>query len=314
MNVLLHYNAGPVIEQWLRAQCGREFELMVCPEADTAKFLMLLPEIDVIWHVLKEITADHIAAAPRLRLIHKLGVGLNTIALDAARARSIAVCNTPGANSRAVAEMTLLLMLAVLRKLPALIERCRNPDTWAVPDRLQQGLTELGGRTVGLVGFGAVPSILAPWLTAMGAEVNYFVRAPKPDVPYQFMPLDELIATSDILSLHVPLTAETTHLISAERLKRMKFGSVLINTARGGLVDEAALIEALQQGPLVAAGLDVFAKEPTPADNRLLELENVVATPHVAWLTRETLVRCLTTALANTKRLQRGEPLQFRAL
>jgi phosphoglycerate dehydrogenase-like enzyme len=313
MHALFHFNAGPGIEQWLYDQCGSDIELTVCAEADESTFARTLPQVDVIWHVLKEITADHLARAPKLRLIQKLGVGLNTIALDAARQRGIAVCNTPGANSRAVAEMTLLLMLSVLRRLPELAARCRNPLTWQLPPELQQNLSELGGRKIGLVGFGAVPAMLAPWLAALGAEVAYYARS-KRDVPYTHMTLDALIASCDVVSLHLPLTGETGHLIDAARLKAMKPGSILINTARGGLVDETALIDALQAGPLAAAGLDVFAEEPTPAANPLLGLANVVATPHVAWLTHDTLLRCLGVAVENTRRLMRGAPLLHRAV
>jgi phosphoglycerate dehydrogenase-like enzyme len=301
MKVLFHFNANPALLKWTREQCGSDFELLTCAEADEPGFLTLLPHVEVIWHSLKPITAEHFELGQRLRLIQKLGIGVNTIDLDAARRRMVAVCNTPGANSRAVAEMALLLMLAVLRRLPDLVERCRSG--WAIPDFLQENLSELGGRVVGLVGFGAVPAILAPVLTALGAEVIYFDAVQKAGVSFPYLPLDELIARSDILSLHVPLTADTEKLIDAARLKRMKPGSILINTARGELLDEAALIDVLRNGPLAAAGLDVFAEEPTPPDNPLLHLPNVIASPHAAWLTRETLCRCVTVAIANTRHL-----------
>ena len=205
-----------------------------------------------------------------------------------------------------------MLMLGCLRRLPELIECCRQPSSWAIPDGLQQGLCELGGRTVGVVGFGAVPAMLAPWLTAMGANVIYTATAPKAGVPYPYQPLDVLLEKSDIVSLHLPLTAETGHFMSRARLRQMQPGAILINTARGGVVDEAALLEALADGHLAAAGLDVFADEPTPSGNRLLALSNVIATPHVAWLTAETLHRCLAIALDNTARLHAGQPLLHR--
>jgi phosphoglycerate dehydrogenase-like enzyme len=314
MKVLFHFNANPALQKWAREQCGNDIELVTCPEADETTFLQLLPRVEVIWHSLKPITAEHLELGQRLRLIQKLGIGVNTIDLDAARRRGVAVCNTPGANSRAVAEMALLLILAVLRRLPDLSQRCREPNGWAIPDSLQQNLSELGGRTVGLVGFGAAPSILAPWLAAMDAKIIYYDISQKAGVRYPYLPLDELIARSDVLSLHVPLTPETKNLIGASRLKRMKSGSILINTARGELVDESALIDALQHGPLAAAGLDVFAEEPTSPKNPLLHLANVIATPHAAWLTRETLHRCITVALANTRHLLNTEELIHRVV
>src|SRR4029079_8966610 len=139
-----------------------------CPEDDDFRLMQLLPEADVLWHVLKPCTATMIAAAPKLRLIKKIGVGVNTIDLEAAKARDIAVCNLPGTNARAVAELTLALMLAVLRRLPRVDAAMRRGE-WSDPD-LQDGIGELGGRTVGLVGYGAIPRLLAPVLAALGCR------------------------------------------------------------------------------------------------------------------------------------------------
>ena len=160
-----------------------------------------------------------------------------------------------------------------------------------------------------LVGYGAVAAHLAPILQACGASVVYTARQAKPQAVGKPCSLDELLRVSDIVSLHVPLTPETVRLMDATAFARMKPGSVFINTARGGLVDEPALIAALQSGHLRAAGLDVFADEPIHADNPLLTLENVVVTPHIGWLTPETLERSCTIAFENCRRLRAGEPL-----
>src|SRR5262245_59435684 len=131
MKVLFHFNASPALLKWTREQCGSDIELLTCAEVDEPGFLELLPQVEVIWHSLKPITAEYLELGQRLRLIQKLGIGVNTIDLDAAQRHGVAVCNTPGANSRAVAEMALLLMLAVLRHLPDLVERCRTG--WTIP-------------------------------------------------------------------------------------------------------------------------------------------------------------------------------------
>jgi phosphoglycerate dehydrogenase-like enzyme len=267
---------------------------------------------EVIWHVLRPLSAADIAAASRLRLIQKIGVGVNTIDLDAARARGIAVCNLPGTNSRAVAELTLLLMLGALRRVAQMDAETRAGRGWSQPPALQDGLFELGGRTVGLVGYGAVPALLAPVLAAMGCALLYTARAPKPEAEGHFRSLEALLAESDVVSLHIPETPETRGLIDARAIARMKRGAVLVNTARGGLVDQAALTAALRSGHLAAAGLDVFAQEPADPRDALFALPNVVVTPHIAWLTTGTFDRSFAIAAENVRRLSAGEPLLHR--
>ncbi|MDW8467669.1 MAG: 2-hydroxyacid dehydrogenase [Burkholderiales bacterium] len=275
----------------------------LCAESDDAAFDRLLPDVEVLWHVLKPVSAEVIARAPRLKLVQKIGSGVNTIDLDACRARGIAVCNLPGANAPAVAEMTLLLILACLRRLRELDAAVRRPGGWREAWQLQDRFGEIGGRTVGLVGYGAVARRLRPALEALGARVLWWSRsAASAD-------LDTVIARSDIVSLHLPLVPETGHRIDPWR---MKPGAILVNTARGGLVDEARLVEALRAGHLAAAGLDVFAHEPLAPDHPLLGLPNVVVSPHLAWLTPETIERSLAPALENVRRLEAGLPLLHR--
>lgn len=298
MKVVLHFDGS----ESLRARVAG-LGVTVCSESDLEGFERLLPDVEVLWHVLKPVTADVIARAPKLKLIQKIGTGVNTIDLEAAKRRGIAVCNLPGTNSRAVAEMTLALMLACLRRLPELHGKIREKNGWYEAWALQDHLGEIGGRTVGLVGFGAVPKLLAPILQAMGANVLFWSRS------HRNAELEELIATSDIVSLHLPLTGETSNIVDVRRMKR---GAILVNTARGGLVDQDVLLEALRSGRLAAAGLDVFTGEPLRPDHPLLGLKNVVCTPHLAWLTGETLQRSLDVARENTTRVQTGFPLLHR--
>ncbi len=309
MKVVFHYDAGPALRQRLAALGGEGLSVFHCAEDDDARFAGLMGDAEVLWHVLKPVTADVVERASRLRLIQKIGVGLNTVDLEAARARGIKVCNMPGTNSRAVAEMTLLLILATLRRLPAFDQACRSGAGWARSPETQDDLCELGGRSVGLVGYGAVPRVLAPMLKALGADVLYTARERKADAAATWRELPRLLAESDVISLHLPLVPETERIIDEQALGRMKRGAVLVNTARGELVDEDALVAALRSGQLCGAGLDVYAHEPIEHDNPLLRLENVVLTPHVAWLTTETIDRSLAVAVENCRRLGEGEPL-----
>lgn len=262
-------------------------------------------EITALLHVLTPVTADFIASAPKLKLIQKLGVGVNTIALDAAQTHGVAVCNMPGTNSQAVAEMALSLMMAVLRRTCFFDARTRAGEGWTADPSELDSVGEIAGRTVGLVGFGHSAQLLAPVLAALGAKVVYTARSAR-DVPYEFWPVDRLVAEADVVSLHIPLTDETRGTIDPFA---MKPGAVLVNTARGELVDEARLVDALASGHLRGAGLDVFAEEPLPAGHPLLAQPNAVLAPHIAWLTPETLVRSLTVAQENCRRLAAGEAL-----
>jgi phosphoglycerate dehydrogenase-like enzyme len=312
MRVIYHYDCGPQFARRLAGLAAQGLEVSVCPESDDARLFRLLPETDVLWHCLRPVDRRLLEAAPKLRLVQKIGVGVNTIDLDCAKSRGVAVCNMPGTNSAAVAEASLALMLAVLRQLRRFDADVRAGRGWDWPAARQDGLGELAGRTVGLVGFGGVPRILAPILAAIGARVVYTARAPKGDVAFEFLTIDALLAASDVVSLHVPATPETHHLIDAQRIARMRPGSILVNTARGSLVDEAALVGALERGHLAGAGLDVFEEEPVRANNRLLARDDVIVSPHVAWLTRETLERSLAVAVDNCQRLANAQPLRFR--
>jgi phosphoglycerate dehydrogenase-like enzyme len=187
-------------------------------------------------------------------------------------------------------------------------------EVWVFPVKSMSGarVDEARVEPGGLVGFGAVPSLLAPVLRALGARVLYTARSPKHTAEAEYRELDTLLAEADIVSLHVPLTTATSGLLNARRLAAMRPGAVLINTARGALVDEAALLDHLERGHLAGAGLDVFVDEPLPADHPLLRRPEVVLAPHVAWLTGETLSRSLEVAVENCRRLAAGEPLLHR--
>ena len=314
MKVLCHYAASPDFERRFADLAPGGVELAVCPVEDLDRYHRLIVDADVLWHVLLPLSAEMILAGRSLRLIQKIGVGVNTIDLDAARRRGIPVCNMPGTNTQAVAEATLLLMLGALRRAAEVDRTTRAGNGWALQTALQDDCGEVAGRTVGLVGFGAVAERLAPVLAAMGARVLYVSRTPRPDAVGERATLDRLLAESDIVSLHLPITPETEHVIDAAAMERMKPGAVIVNTARGGLIDEPALVEALRDGRIAAAGLDVYEAEPAPATNPLFTMDNVIVAPHLAWLTRETIGRSLTVALENCRRLAAGDELLHRVV
>lgn len=312
MKAVLHYRSSPGFRKLIDGRVPDWLEIVVVEEADTRTVATAMRDTEVLFHVLEPVTAAVIQAAPRLRLIQKIGVGVNTIDLAAAQQHGIAVANMPGTNTTAVVEMTLLLMLAALRQVTAFDAATRQGLGWQTEPASVDALGEIAGRTVGLVGYGAVASRLAGVLDALGATVLYTARQPKAGAVAKWRSLSELLQQSDIVSLHLPLTADSANLMNHKTFGLMKPGSIFINTARGGLVDEAALLAALRSGRVRAAGLDVFTTEPVEDDNPLLALEQVIVTPHIAWLTPQTLERSLAIGLENCRRLRDGEPLLHR--
>ena len=314
MKAVLQYRASPGFQRQIEAAAPDWLNVVLVEEADKDRFAAEMKDADVLLHVLEQVTEGVIADASQLRMIQKIGVGVNTIDLDVAKAHNVAVCNMPGTNSRAVAEMTLTLMLGALRRVSYFDPCTRAGAGWTANIEAFDGLGEIAGRTVGLIGYGDVARILGPILTAMSATVIYTATSPKPDVDASWRELPDLLTESDIVSVHLPLTNQTERLLDAAAIRSMKPGAVLVNTARGGLVDEPALVDALRTGHLRAAGLDVVTFEPAPAGNPLFDLENVVVMPHIAWLTPETLDRSLRIAFENCRRIRHGEELQFRVV
>lgn len=309
MKVLLHYNVGSRLQAVLDEESRDGIVAVSTPESDDAAWLAEMADTDVLLHVLEPVTAAVINAAPRLRLIQKLGVGVNTIDLAAAGARGVAVANLPDANSVAVAEHTLALLLAVLRRLPQFDRDTRCGSGWPVAPDVPERVGEVAGKTVGLVGYGPIARRFGGYVAALGADVIYHRRT----ADGISWPLDDLLAASHIVSVHLPLTAETHHLLDAGKLALMRSGAVFLNTGRGGVVDEVALAALLASGNLAGAGIDVFETEPIDPDTSLLVgLPSVVLTPHIAWLTGDTIVRCVRLGIANARRLLRGEMIEHR--
>ena len=305
--IVLHARPSPGFRDAVDAVFGPGVVVHV---DEAAPLDAVAPDITALLHVLTPVTPDFIASAPKLKLIQKLGVGVNTIALDAAQGHGVAVCNMPGTNSQAVAEMALSLMMAVLRRTCFFDARTRAGEGWSADPSELDSVGEVAGRTVGLVGFGHSAQLLAPVLAALGAKVVYTARSRR-DAPYAYWPLERIVAEADIVSLHMPLTDETRGAVDPLAMKQ---GAVLVNTARGELVDAARLVEALASGHLRGAGLDVFDSEPVAPGDPLLALPNVVLAPHIAWLTPETLVRSLSVAHENIRRLGAGEALLHRVV
>jgi len=227
--------------------------------------------------------------APRLRVISRFGVGVDNVDLAAATEHKVVVTITPGANAVAVAELTILLMLALARHLPA-HDRWTRSGEW----KRVTGM-ELAGATLGIVGLGRIGREVASRARAFGMRIVFTDPVPPPEALVDELEatplsLDDLLPTSDVVSLHLPLTNETYHLIGARELARMKSTAFLINTARGGLVDEQALYEALKEKRLAGAAFDVFEQEP-PGASPLLQLDNFIAMPHTGSATVQTARR-----------------------
>jgi phosphoglycerate dehydrogenase-like enzyme len=306
LRVLAHFTPGDRVLEYLAPQSDW-LDIVFCAEDDDATFDRELPTADVIWHVLRPLSSADIERAERCRLIHKLGAGVNTIDVDVATRHGIAVANMPGANAPSVAEGTVLLMLAALRRLPVLDRQTREGRGWPSDPTLGETVRDIGGCTVGLVGYGNVAKRVETIVTAMGAEVLH--TSTRDDGHPGWRSLPDLLAASDIVSLHLPLTERTEGMIGAQALDAMRSDAVLVNTSRGPIVDELALVDALAHHRIAAAGLDVFGVEPVAADNPLLTLSNVVVTPHVTWYTADTMRRYLAEAVDNCARLRDGRHL-----
>jgi phosphoglycerate dehydrogenase-like enzyme len=229
--------------------------------------------------------ADVLDRASGLKVIARVGVGTDSIDVAAAARRGIAVCTTPGANASSTADHAVALMLAALRRVPE-HDRAVRAGEW--PRTGRDTPWELSGATVGLVGYGAIGRLVHRRLSGFSVRVLVCDPQAAPGPGAEPMELEPLLLASDVVSLHLPLVATTRHLIDRNRLKLLRPGAVLVNTARGGLVDEEALADALERGALRAAALDVFAVEP-PGRSRLAALPNVVLTPHTGGLSERSV-------------------------
>ncbi|MGH2354299.1 MAG: 2-hydroxyacid dehydrogenase [Chloroflexota bacterium] len=258
---------------------------------------------------------DALLNARRLRLVQLMSVGYDTFNLDGARQAGLPVAVNGGANAIAVAEHAVMLILATLKHLTELDAGVRAGN-WRSGPLGEVRLYEVWHSTVGIVGLGRIGQQIAQRLRGWEARLVYYdpVRLPverEQELGVTYLPLDDLLKQADVVTVHVPLSERTRHLIDARALALMKPTAVLVNTSRGGLVDEGALAEALRRGRIAGAGLDVLAQEPPPADHPLFGIPNTVLTPHVAGPTWQSWPRRFANCYANIVRVQRGEAPQW---
>ncbi len=257
------------------------------------------------------LTDEIFAACPNLKLVSILATGYNIVDLAAAKRRGITVCNVPGYSTRAVVQMTFALLLEICQQV-GLHSGAVHTGRWQTcPDFCfwDRPLIELDGKTMGIVGYGAIGSAVGTVAQALGMKLLVTARHERP-VPEgaRFVSLPELLAQSDVVSLHCPQTAENARMIDAGALAQMKDGAILLNTARGGLLDEQAVADALRSGKLLAAGMDVVSAEPIRADNPLLTAPNCFLTPHIAWAPLETRRRLQAISAENLRAFLAGKP------
>lgn len=259
------------------------------------------------------ITAQHMQALPCLKYIGVLATGYNVVDIEAARNRGIIVTNIPAYSTASVAQMVFAHLLNITQHVAHYADDNRHGRWSASKDFCywDTPLVELAGKRIGIVGLGNTGMATARIALAFGMEVVAFTSKQPDQLPQGIRPctMDELFATSDVVSLHCPLTDATHHLVNDTRLSTMKPTAILINTGRGPLVNEQDLANALKQGIIRAAGLDVLAQEPPQADNPLLALDNCFITPHIAWATAEARTRLLDIAIDNLRHYLAGTPV-----
>lgn len=299
-----------------KALLEEKADLIIAQSLDEAHLAGQIGDVDgLIIRANGKVTARLMDAAPRLRVIGRHGVGLDAVDLQAARARGIVVCNTPDANVESVAEQTVGFMIALSKQIVR-ADRAIRQGHWHV--RYEYIGQELHGRILGQVGMGRIGARVAEIChLAFRMPVLYhdIVNYPKVEenLGAQRLPLNAVLRQADYLSLHVPLLPTTRGMIGREQIAMMKEGAILINTSRGPIVDEEALIEALMTRHLAGAGMDVYAVEPTPPDNPLFRLDNVVLTPHMSAHTDDAL-RAMSMIAVDVLRVLDGEEPQYRVV
>jgi len=292
------------------AQLESEARVVITPDLEPKTVIAASEEAEgILFRAGPRCDGSILGACPRLRVVGRHGVGLDTVDLDAATRLGIAVVHAPGSNSQAVAEHALMLMLACVKRTVE-IDRMTRKGDWRA--RHEIGNTELGGKTLGIVGVGNIGRRVARFTGAIGMRVlGYDKYVPAEEVRRRGAEpvgsLEELLPQVDVLTCHTPLTAETRHMIDGRTLALLRPGALFVNTSRGPVHSEPAVFEALVTGRLAAAGLDVFEREPSPVDNPLFNLDNVVCSTHVAGVTREANRRASLQVTAEILRVLRGE-------
>ena len=289
------------------AALGDDVEVRWVDGPDREKLLAAVPEADALLvRSATNVDAEVLAAAPKLKIVARAGVGLDNVDVDAATERGVMVVNAPTSNIHSAAEHALALLLAAARQI-APADASLRAHEWK---RSSFSGTEIFGKTVGIVGLGRIGQLVAQRLAAFGAHLvaydPYVSSARAAQLGIELLTLDELLARADFISVHLPKTPETAGLIDKEALAKTKPGVIIVNAARGGLVDEAALAEAITSGHVRAAGIDVFASEPC-TDSPLLDLPQVVVTPHLGASTAEAQDRAGTDVAASVKLALAGE-------
>ncbi|MEZ0076960.1 2-hydroxyacid dehydrogenase [Planotetraspora sp. GP83] len=293
----------------LLADLGDRVEVAVPAHRDRAALLDALPEAEIVvgdWSGMLVLDEEAVRHAPKLAFLQQPSVGVDGHDLEALAKAGVPVSNTAGVNALSVAEWCLAASLALLRHL-ADGDREMRAGEW--PQFTAQR-RELAGARVGIVGFGPIGATCARLFGALGCDVSYWSRSPKAEsYGAAYRDLDSLIASSDVLVLVVPLTDETRGLLDAARLARMPAGSVLVNAARGGIVEQAALLAALESGHLAGAAVDVYDIEPLPADDPLRSCGRILLSPHAAAVTPQAMTRLVECVLGNVRAALDGRPV-----
>lgn len=304
-----HYGSGPlsIIEEVLPTG----FNLVNLVSTTGVELLKEVGQADYILASGRlKIDASVLDAAPNLKMVQRTGVGLDSIDIDALKSRRIPLYVNQGVNSDSVAEHTLMLILATLRRLPAVHEEVKS-GVW-----IKQGNgirnKELKGKTVGIIGAGHIGRRVAELLCGFGVKIVYndVQRMPsslEEALGATYMSLDSLYESADIITLHCPFNENSRNLIGPSALSKVRRGCIIVNTARGGLIDEDALVDALNSGIVSGAGLDVFASEPIKFDSPLLRCENVILTPHIGGVTYDSFKKMMSEAMSNIACFDRGE-------
>jgi phosphoglycerate dehydrogenase-like enzyme len=311
--VLYLSHATPEVYSIIRAAVPPGFELLTLERDSDDERREKIADCEVVIVAATPFRKPVIDAARKLTLVHHQGVGWQDTTDHAElKARGLPLALTPEGTTLGVAEHTVLMILAILKRLPFADSELRQGRFHV--NALRPVSRELSGMTVGYVGMGRIAQAVAARLAAFGTRGIYFDPLVAQHASVTRTSMEELLARADVVSLHLPLTPQTRHLMNTANLARMKPGAYLVNTARGGLVDERALLEALQSGRLAGAALDVFEQEPVRAGHPLAGLPNVVLTPHISAGTRDALATKMKALFANVERFYRGEPLMNRVL